>query len=242
MFSRTFLTADNTVRSAQAQAWCAHRENMPMGSNAHVSSVQPNPRAKSPLKNRHLVWLLLILVLTHLSQLMAKNDDTLVTWSPPIEPPGSVVVTPSNRHAQPSRSEVQKSGPMKASALNAQQPPPPSGQSVANEAALRQALTQWSQAWSQQDLPQYLSKYASNFKAPNGLSRSAWAKQRTQRISGKKTIQHSLSDVRIQMSAQTATVRFTQSYQDERLRLVQPKTMLWAYKDGQWQITLENTD
>jgi hypothetical protein len=66
--------------------------------------------------------------------------------------------------------------------------------------------------------------------------------QRTKRISSKKKIQHSISDLSIQMRAATATVRFTQTYQDERLRLIEPKTMLWTFKEGRWLITLETTE
>jgi hypothetical protein len=51
-----------------------------------------------------------------------------------------------------------------------------------------------------------------------------------------------LESASIQMRAATATVRFTQTYQDERLRLIEPKTMLWTFKEGRWLITLETTE
>ena len=206
---------------------------------------RPTPRrpavregGKSPLKKRHLVWILVILALTHLSHLMAEKDEIVNPWGPPVEPPCTIVVTRSN-HKPPSPEPIQNSIPAKPAVVNAMVPLPASNNS---EADLRETLQQWSQAWSQQNLPLYLSLYATNFKAPKGMSRSAWVMQRTKRISSKKKIQHSISDLSIQMRATTATVRFTQTYQDERLRLIEPKTMLWTFKEGRWLITLETTE
>lgn len=204
-------------------------------------------RNKFSVKNRHLVWLLLALVLTHLSQLSAKNDDKLVTWAPPLEPPGSVVVTNRSEETVPTTTRIATQNSQIAAYSNVASSPPAQtqtqtqSQSQASEADLRLALAQWSRAWSQQDISQYLSMYADNFKAPNGISRETWARQRTQRIGSKKRIQHSISDLQIDLRTVTATVRFTQNYQDERLNLTDLKTMFWAFKDGRWQITLETT-
>lgn len=209
--------------------------------SAHGPSSTPSG-TQFPIKNRHLVWFLLALVLTHLSQLSAKNDDTVVTWAPPLEPPGSVVVT---NKADPTPAQKTSSPPQPSSVVSTNSADKAAGtphQAQATEDALRLALTQWSRAWSQQDMAQYLSMYADNFKAPNGISREAWARQRTQRITSKKQIEHSISNLAIDLRAVTATVRFTQNYQDERLKQTDRKTMFWAFKDGRWQITLETTN
>ena len=39
-----------------------------------------------------------------------------------------------------------------------------------------------------------------------------------------------------------ATVKFTQVYQDERLRRLDQKTMVWQKREGQWLIQSETTD
>ena len=62
---------------------------------ADSPKAQVMPLSDQPawLKKRHLLFFLLALVLMHLSHLMAKNDDLRGNWTPPIEPPGSVIVT-----------------------------------------------------------------------------------------------------------------------------------------------------
>lgn len=211
------------------------------------TSVTPSDPAhcspKFPIKNRHFVWVILVLALSHFSQLSAKNDDNGVSWVPPIEPPGSIVVTTQSEKTtleEPGIDTKQALAEASNSTEITTKTPSPQAHG-ASEANLRLALTQWSKAWQQQNMAQYLSMYADNFKAPNGISREVWAQQRTQRITSKKTIQHSINDLQIDLRAVTATVRFTQHYQDERLNLTDFKTMFWAFKDGRWQITLETT-
>lgn len=199
------------------------------------------------LKKRHLLWVLMILVLMHLSQLMAKNDDQRSNWAPPIEPPGSVIVTSlseSPSKPQPANkvfdATQRQSRPTPAATTTPEQSS--MAQARGNEAALRQAIQQWSQAWSGQNLERYLGMYASDFEPPKGLSRTQWIKQRTQRITSKKSIRHEIQNLTVQINANLATVRFTQIYQDERLRANDRKTMHWVWRQGQWQITRETTD
>ena len=198
-------------------------------------------------EKRHFFWIFLVLALMHLSQLMAKNDAQSGGWTPPIEPPGSVIVTPLSERSPVQRpvNRAAESPQCLATAApattTAHQLPPPT-QASGSEAALRQAIEQWSQAWSGQVIPQYLGMYASDFEPPKGLSRPAWVKQRTQRIASKKSIRHDIQNLTIQFNASQATVRFTQIYQDERVRSSDRKTMHWVWRSGQWQITREATD
>lgn len=71
------------------------------------------------------------------------------------------------------------------------------------------------------------------------MSRTKWVKQRTQRITSKKSIRHEIQNLTVQINANLATVRFTQIYQDERLRASDRKTMHWVWRQGQWQITVK---
>jgi uncharacterized protein YchJ len=88
----------------------------------------------------------------------------------------------------------------------------------------------------------YLGMYASDFEPAKGLSRVAWVQQRTQRITSKKSIRLEIQNLTVQINANLATVRFTQIYQDERLRASDRKTMHWVWRNGQWRITREATD
>lgn len=209
-------------------------------------TVEPRPHQPAWLKKQHVLFILLILVLMHLSQLMAKNDDQRGNWTPPIEPPGSVIVTTlSERSSSPRlQGSLAAASPIEAPqvvAVSALPPPPSPLQANGNETELRRALEQWRQAWRGQDMTQYLGMYDSDFVPPKDLSRPAWVQQRTQRITSKKSIQLDIQNLTLQLNANQATVRFTQVYQDERLRASDHKTMHWLWRNGQWVITREFT-
>lgn len=234
------VAQDHAARAMEPWAWRdTQGASSPQG-HAAALSTQPGW-----LKKRYLLLFLSVLMLMHLSQLMAKNDDRRGSWTPPIEPPGSVIVTtanesasnkqPANRAAVAPQSQARSEPALTATR---EQLPQTSG----SEAALRQAIQQWSQAWSGQNMAPYLGMYASDFEPPKGLSRTSWVKQRTQRITSKKSIRHDIQNLTVQINANLATVRFTQIYQDERLRASDRKTMHWVWRQGQWQITRESTD
>ena len=216
------------------------------GHSTPEQTTAPRKHKLAGLKKHHLLFFLLVLVLMHLSQLMAKNDDLRGNWTPPIEPPGSVIVT-SLSESTPSTRPVSNSAEASprqtttVAAVSAIQKPAAPAQASGNEAELRRALAQWSQAWRGQDMTQYLGMYASDFEPPKELSRPAWVELRTQRITSKKSIQLDIQNLKLQINANQATVRFTQIYQDERLRASDQKTMQWVWRNGQWQITREFT-
>ena len=213
------------------------------------AQVMPLSDQHAWLKKRHLLFFLLALVLMHLSHLMAKNDDLRGNWTPPIEPPGSVIVTslsetssgqlPVGSAAQ--APALQATPAAVVAAVEAPPQPPAPDQASGTEQELRQALQQWSQAWSGQAMAPYLRMYASDFEPPKGLIRSEWEQQRTQRISRKKSIRHDMQNMTLRIDANQATVNFTQIYQDERLQSSDQKTMVWVWRNGQWQITREFT-
>jgi hypothetical protein len=217
--------------------------------DALKEQVMPPSDQPAWLSKRHLLFFLLALVLMHLSQLMAKNDDLRGNWTPPIEPPGSVIVTslsetssgqlPVGRAAQAPAPQATPATVVSAVAAPAQPTTPVEASSTEQE--LRQALQQWSQAWSGQAMTPYLGMYASDFEPPKGLSRSAWEQQRTQRITSKKSIRHDMQNMTLRIDANQATVHFTQIYQDERLQSSDQKTMVWLWRNGKWQITREFT-
>ena len=246
-FRQVVLTS--TPRAAQNPATRAMAPWAPGDHQSHItpkSASVPRQPKSAGLKKHHVLFVLLVVVLMHLSQLMAKNDDQRSNWVPPIEPPGSVIVTSlSERTSSPSpmgqTTEALTPNTTVVAAVSATPKPAAPVQASGNEAELRHALEQWRQAWRGQDMTQYLGMYASDFAPPKDLSRSAWVQQRTQRITSKKSIQLDIQNLTLQINADQATVRFTQIYQDERLRASDPKTLQWVWRDGQWQITREFT-
>lgn len=203
-------------------------------------------KASAP-RNRHMFWAVCVWLLAlHLSHLMAKSDDASKVWGPPVEPPGSVIVT--SGHAQLSTDGVQR--PDRADARVVLQ----SGEVGVAEAkaevasgerlpsGLRVSLHQWSDAWRRQDVAAYLDMYAPDFVPSSGISRQAWAQSRTRRITEKNSIRHEMHDLKVQTTASTTVMTFTQIYQDERIKLTDQKTMHWVQRDGLWLIALEKTN
>lgn len=219
---------------------------------------------------RHPLWwsVALVLVSVQWSQWTAKSDDLAVVWTPPIEPPGTVIVTGLPAAPQSTPTSLALAGPAGVlsapSAMSAASPSvqpakavsaplegavTASAQSLKSGAAsageptpaLRAALDQWSLAWRQQNMSAYLGMYAENFATPQGQSRSAWEKMRTTRIMGKKKISHDIRDVTVKVDGATAVVTFTQIYEDERMKMTDLKTLHWVQRDGLWQITRETT-
>lgn len=238
---RPCAAQDDAARAMAPWALCAGDGALPQTGHVVPLTVQP-----AGLKKRHLLYLLTFLVWMHLSNLMAKNDDHRSSWTPPIEPPGSVIVTSLSEGSpiqQPVDrvSEAPQHQAATAPTSTATLQPSAQAQAKGDEAALRQAIQQWSRAWSGQAMAAYLAMYASDFETPKGLSRESWIKQRTQRITSKKSIRHDIQNLTVQINANLATVRFTQIYQDERLRESDRKTMQWVWRDGRWQITRETT-
>jgi ketosteroid isomerase-like protein len=110
------------------------------------------------------------------------------------------------------------------------------------ETAVRNAVEAWRKAWQTRDLPAYLGLYGPNFAPPQGASRQVWADTRRTRISSKQKIELRLKNLTLQMQGNTATVKFTQVYADERVSMANRKTMVWQQADGRWLIQSETTD
>jgi ketosteroid isomerase-like protein len=111
-----------------------------------------------------------------------------------------------------------------------------------SETALRNAVETWRKAWQTRDLPAYLGLYGPNFAPPQGASRQVWADTRMTRISSKQKIELSLKNLTVQMQGNTATVKYTQVYADERVNMANRKTMVWQLTEGRWLIKSETTD
>ncbi len=107
--------------------------------------------------------------------------------------------------------------------------------------AVEKALREWAKAWSSRNMPAYFDAYAPDFKG-KAASRKAWEQERRDRITGKKKITVTLSDLRIKVSGNKATVRLRQDYNSDALSVKSGKNIeLVKSKTGDWQITQETS-
>ena len=177
----------------------------------------------STLWPRRLVFLgmPLWLMLTFWSDPKGPENPTPSAWLPPIELSENVQVTPSTSTVDMPNANVTP---------------------VNDERALHSALSSWIETWSAKDVAAYLGFYSPDFVPPRGLSKTTWARLRVERISSKQRIDISFEKLRLQINGTWATVKFTQVYQDERLRRHDQKTMVWQKRGGQWLIQSETTE
>jgi tetratricopeptide (TPR) repeat protein len=99
---------------------------------------------------------------------------------------------------------------------------------------------EWAAAWSAKDAKAYLSFYAEDFKTPGGASRADWEAQRTDRIHKPKSIQVSISDVKIQFIDDShANVSFKQAYRASHLHTTSGKTLVLVKSGDKWLIQEE---
>jgi ketosteroid isomerase-like protein len=224
---------------------------------------------RTPLSHRLLKWGAPVLVLLILWPPMQSNvHEAIEAWTDPVKSPVALLVTPNSPPLSDEAQTAAKAAPSTplqtstttetsstsqstdvgiananpaalASPTSAMLPPSIDPQ---GEAALRSAIQQWSQAWKTRDLPAYLSLYSPNFVPPQGISRQLWADTRKARIASKQNIELSLQNLSVQMQGNTATVKFTQAYADERFRMIDRKTMVWQLAEGRWLIQSETTD
>lgn len=110
------------------------------------------------------------------------------------------------------------------------------------EDTVRASVQAWAGAWSARDSKGYLAAYAPSYQ-PVGMSRSAWEKQRVQRIGKAQNIKVELSDVTVRaIDATHATASFKQDYRSGAY-LDSGKKILQLEKSGdKWLIVSEQTE
>jgi tetratricopeptide (TPR) repeat protein len=143
---------------------------------------------------------------------------------------------------KPATSKSVSSAPKSEAKPVAAEPAPakPTPTSTATtENGIEIAITHWAQAWSAKDVDAYLAAYASDFTA-GGMSRSKWEEQRRARITGPKTIEVKISDLKIDQQGDTASATFRQAYRSDRHRSTATKTLGLALQNGQWRIVKES--
>lgn len=159
--------------------------------------------------------------------------------------PGTQAAPVSASTAKPSApiaapAPVVTPAPVVAPAPVASKPAPAPADHSAAKAA-EAAVNAWAQAWSNKDINKYLGAYSPNFTPPGKQSRSAWKKDRRDRILGKSRINVSLSDISITVNGDQATAKFHQKYKSDALSVSSRKTLDLTKQGQQWLITREST-
>lgn len=119
-------------------------------------------------------------------------------------------------------------------------PDVPSIAPLAAEQAIESVVLGWAAAWSARDADKYIAGYAPEFKPANGLSRDAWEAQRRGRITGAKTIEVELTDIKVSMRSENkASVSFKQTYRADSYRGVTRKMLEMEKFGDAWLIVSE---
>ncbi|WP_414091963.1 YybH family protein [Herbaspirillum seropedicae] len=103
------------------------------------------------------------------------------------------------------------------------------------------ALNGWAKAWSDKDVRGYLGHYASDFDTPKGASRKEWAEERRARIEDKGRISVKVSNATVSINGNTATVRYRQIYNSDRLTVDSRKTLIFVKQGNRWLIKQERS-
>ena len=120
-------------------------------------------------------------------------------------------------------------------------PAPPDSASSEAKAQAIAAVESWAKAWSAKDVKGYLSHYAPDYEVPGGASRSAWEKERAERIQKPKSIDVGVKVLAAQAKDNEATVTFRQSYKSDTLKSNNTKTLKLVRSGDRWLIKQERT-
>ena len=107
--------------------------------------------------------------------------------------------------------------------------------------AVTAAIDAWAAAWSKRDADAYLAAYAPDFKPEKG-KRSAWAKQRRERIGKAKSIKVTIGNPQVKSTGpDRATATFAQTYESDSHKDTGAKKLELHYTGGKWLITRETS-
>jgi nucleoid-associated protein YgaU len=102
------------------------------------------------------------------------------------------------------------------------------------------AVNLWAKAWSENDVAGYFAHYATDFKTPNGESRSSWEAQRKARIAKPRKIQVDIESPKVVFSGSgRVTVTFRQNYRSDALNVSSRKTLVMVKLGDKWLIQQE---
>ncbi len=139
--------------------------------------------------------------------------------------------------AEPAKAESAK--PEAKAPASKAEPAKAAASGAGEKGAVTAAIEAWARAWSAKDVKGYLAAYAPDFETPGGESRSAWEKQRTERIERPKSIEVAVKIQSIAVDGDTAVAVLRQSYRSDTLKTNSTKTLKLGKVGGQWLIKQE---
>ncbi len=108
-----------------------------------------------------------------------------------------------------------------------------------DDAMVTAAIASWARAWSAKDVKGYLASYAPEFEVPGGLSRAAWEKQRSERITAPKSIEVDAKVQSIRVNGNEAVATIRQGYRSDTLKSNSTKTLKLVKSGDRWLIKQE---
>lgn len=117
--------------------------------------------------------------------------------------------------------------------------PPAAAAAVSPSDAVLAAVHAWSSAWAARDVKAYLAAYDQDFKLPGDMDRAAWEAQRNDRLTAAEYIKLDISQIKVSVKGDTATVRFRQRYESNRYKSSDYKTLVLVNRAGNWKILEE---
>ncbi|WP_018606414.1 nuclear transport factor 2 family protein [Uliginosibacterium gangwonense] len=179
---------------------------------------------------------------------VAKPGVQVIPVAPPpavtkpvATPQPPVVAATPQKPAKPEPAKLE--APAKSEPVKAEPAKPAKSEPVVEakdeSKAVHAAVNAWASAWSNKEVRAYLNVYAKDFSVPDGKSRSAWEKERTERIDKPGKIKVALADVDIRIKGDQATVRFKQNYTSASFTSSSGKTLIMVQRNGRWQIQQE---
>jgi tetratricopeptide (TPR) repeat protein len=100
------------------------------------------------------------------------------------------------------------------------------------------AVKGWASAWSKKDVDSYFAAYTKEFDG--GKGRKNWEHERRDRINGKRSISVKLSDIRVNINGNKATVSFHQDYRADSLSVSSGKKLELVRSGSNWLIAKES--
>jgi len=160
------------------------------------------------------------------------------------EPAKVAVVAPVQKPPAPAQQAQAKAAVPAAKAppaMSAAKPAPkPAAKPSGSPDEVLSAVTLWAKAWSENDVPAYLAHYATDFKTPDGESRSNWEAQRKARIAKPRKIQVDVEAPKVVFQESgRVTVTFRQHYRSDALNVTSNKTLVMVKSGDKWLIQQE---
>lgn len=99
-------------------------------------------------------------------------------------------------------------------------------------------LEKWRSAWISKDIETYMSCYSPTFKGGD-LNKEQWREKKAYLNDKYRFINVKLSDIKVSVTAATATVSFRQSYRSDQLQVSGIKTLRLINRKNRWFIESE---